>query len=53
MVTRLTPDGEESLEDKVHGDPVEDSTDTEGLDEVERAKNDLNRGYVSYDRRHK
>ena len=37
----LTPDGEESLEDKPHGDPVKDGSETHGLGEVERTENDL------------
>lgn len=38
---RLTPDGEESLEDKVHGDPVKDGAQEERLEEAEGAKDDL------------
>jgi hypothetical protein len=37
----LTPDGEDGLEDKVERDPVKDSSDTHGLDEVKTAKDDL------------
>lgn len=39
-----TPNGEESLEDKPHGDPVEDGSETEGLGEVEGAEDDLGLG---------
>jgi hypothetical protein len=37
----LTPDGEDGLEDKVERNPVKDSSDTHGLDEVKTAKDDL------------
>ena len=37
---RLTPDGEQSLEDKPHWDPVEDGTETHGFTEVETSKDD-------------
>lgn len=39
--SKLTPDGEDGLKNKVKGDPVEDSSDTHRLDEVETAKDDL------------
>lgn len=35
------PDDEQSLDDVVHGDPVEDGAGSDGLDEVERAKDNL------------
>lgn len=37
----LTPDGEESLEDEVEGDPVEDGADGKRLDQVEGAEHNL------------
>jgi hypothetical protein len=40
----LTPDGEDSLEDKVERNPVKDSSDTHGFDEVKTSKDDL---YIS------
>lgn len=33
-----TPDDEDGLENKVHGDPVENGSDSHGLSEVEAAK---------------
>ena len=38
---RLTPDDGERLEDKVHGDPVEDRADSPRFGEVEETKHDL------------
>lgn len=41
VAAALTPDDEQALEDKPHGDPVEDSSEAHGLGEVERAEDDL------------
>lgn len=38
----LTPDDGKGLEDKIHGDPVEDRSDSEGFSEVHEAEYNLN-----------